>query len=232
MVEEAGYHLTIKDMAVELRPRERMIQLGPQALSPVELLALLLHTGTRGETALDLAQGLLSRPQGLAWLNQAQVEELASVKGIGPVKAVRLMAALELGRRLTLYTGGERPRICCPEDVVALEMAYSQVCDREHLRVLLLDSKNHLISRETVSIGSLSGSLAHPREVFKPAIRKSAAALIVVHNHPSGDPQPSPEDLEITTRLCQVGEVIGIPLVDHLIMGDGKFVSLKERGNI
>lgn len=229
---EVQYHLTIKDMPADLRPRERLIREGAQALTDVELLAILLRTGSAAGTALELATVVLTCFNGLRALIQASIEELSEIKGMGPAKAAQVKAALELGRRVAADSFGERAVIKTPEDAVRLVMEEMRNLDREHFRALLLNAKNQVIGREIISIGTLNSSTVHPRELFKNAIKRSAAALILAHNHPSGDPDPSREDIEVTRRLLEAGQIIGIEILDHLIIGDSKFTSFKAKGLI
>lgn len=167
-------------------------------------------------------------------LYHATIEELSSIKGIGPVKAKQLKAAVELGIRLATMKNKARPVISCPSDVADLLMPEMRYLDREHFKVIHLSTKHHVLAIETVSVGTLNSSLVHPRECFKNAIKRSSAAILACHNHPSGlrNPEPSPEDIEITRRLVEVGKLLGIPLLDHIIIGDGNYVSLKEQGVI
>jgi DNA repair protein RadC len=226
------YHLTIKSLPEEVRPRERMREAGPGALSSAELLAIILGSGWREESALDLAHHLLQIPRGLRFLAEASYDDLCGVKGIGPAKAAQIKAAVELGKRLSCLGQGLRPTIRSPQDVCSFVMEEMCYLDREHFRVVILNTKNQVLAVETVSVGSLNSSLVHPREVFKPALLKSAAAVILLHNHPSGDATPSGEDLEITRRLAEAGKLIGIEVLDHIIIGDHVFTSLKERAII
>ncbi|WP_258360963.1 RadC family protein [Moorella sulfitireducens] len=228
MTGEAAKGTTIKGMPADLRPRERLLSSGPQALSNAELLAILIRTGTRTETAIDVAQRLLSRPEGLQYLAAASLEELQKEKGIGLAKAAELKAALELGRRLAAFNLS-RAAIKNPWDVAGLLMEEMRYLDRENFRTISLNTKNQVIGIDSVSVGSLNSSPAHPREVFKDPIRRSAAAIILVHNHPSGDPTPSQDDLAVTRRLVEAGQILGIEVLDHLIIGDGRFTSFKER---
>ncbi|ADG83384.1 DNA repair protein RadC [Thermincola ferriacetica] len=227
-----GYHVTIKEMPQELRPRERLLTEGPGSLSNAELIAILLGTGTRTCTAVQLASQLLSAFGGLKELVGASVEEISSIKGIGLAKATQVKAALELAGRLSLLAGEKKYTIRTPEDVAGILMEKMRHYDREHFLAIMLNTKNQVLNIETVSIGHLNASLVHPREIFKSAIKKSAAALIVAHNHPSGDPHPSKEDILITKRLVEVGEIIGIEVLDHVILGDNNFTSLKQEGLI
>ncbi len=223
-------HATIKDLPEMERPRERLARHGASALSNAELLAILLRTGTREESAIILAQRLLMQEQGLRYLTDSDIAQLSSIKGIGQAKAVQIKAAIELGKRLAAFEPGADRPIKCPQDVSDLLMEEMRYQKKEYMKLLLLNIKCNLISIEDISVGSLNASIVHPREVFNPAIRKSSASVIMVHNHPSGDPTPSSEDVAITARINEAGKLIGIELVDHIILGDGKYISLKEKG--
>jgi len=223
------YHVTLKDWPVDLRPRERLLAHGEQSLSTAELVAIVIGSGTTQMTAVQLAEYLLASYRGLRSLKEASCEELAAVKGIGMAKAARLKAAFELGRRLAADFH-DRQVIRSPEDVKNKLMEEMRYLDREHFRTVYLDRKNQIISIETISIGGLASSVVHPREVFKPAVKKSAAGLILVHNHPSGDPMPSREDIEVTKRLVEAGRIMGIEVLDHIIIGDRDYVSMRGRG--
>lgn len=227
---ESQYRFTIKELPPDLRPRERLLKEGPEALSDVELLAIMLRTGTARNSAVDLATSILKQFGNLRSLLDVSVEELSTIKGIGPAKAAQIRAALELGRRVAVATVWERPAVRSPADAAALLMEQMRYLDREHFIALLLNTKNQVIARETISVGTLNSSLVHPRELFKVAVRRSAAGVILAHNHPSGDPTPSKEDIEITRRMVKAGNIIGIEVLDHLVIGDNKFVSLKAEG--
>lgn len=234
---------TLKELPVDERPRERLARQGPAALSDAELLAIIIRTGdaSSGRTALDLARELLLRSgaisgggcggaaDGLRFLVSATVEELSRIKGIGPAKAIQLKAAVEIGRRIAAG-GPDRRRVLNPSDVRDLLMAKLRHLEQEHFAAVLLDTKSGVISVETVSVGGLDSSSAHPREVFKVAIRKNAAGIILAHNHPSGDPTPSLDDLAVTKRLAEAGRLLGIEVLDHLIIGDNRYISFKESG--
>jgi len=224
--------LMIKDLPLEERPREKLKQLGTEALSNSELLAVLLRTGSKSESALQLAARLLSRSGGLRALPDLSLEEMEEIRGLGPAKAVMIKAALELGRRLAATPRGEPDSMTNPGQVARLFMEELRYRKKEHFKVLLLNTKNHIISREEISIGSLNVSIVHPREIFNAPLRKSAASVILVHNHPSGDPSPSQEDLEVTRRLVEAGHILGIAVRDHIIIGDGCYFSFKEKGLI
>lgn len=217
-------------LAPELRPPERLLSAGPEALSSAELLGLLFFGVEGGEgPALESAAEVISASGGLFGLAGASVFDLLEVRGVGEEKACVILAAVELGKRLTQARNPGRPVVSSPADVDALLRGRIARLDREHFVVVLLNTKNEVIGCPTVSVGTLSSSLVHPREVFKPAIKASAASVILAHNHPSGKVEPSREDREVTERLAQTGEVIGIGVLDHVILGDG-YLSLKERG--
>ncbi|MCJ8006983.1 DNA repair protein RadC [Lederbergia wuyishanensis] len=220
----------IRDFPVDQRPRERLINNGPESLSNHELLAILLRTGTKAESVIQLANRLLTQFGGLMWLRDAALEEMTNLKGIGQAKAVQIVAAVELGRRISNLKYDERYVIRSPEDGANYVMNDMRFLTQEHFVALYLNTKNQVIHRQTIFIGSLNASIVHPREVFKEAIRRSAASIICLHNHPSGDPAPSREDIDVTKRLVECGKMIGIELLDHLIIGDKKYVSMKEKG--
>lgn len=229
--EKSIRHVSIKEYPEEIRPREKLLLSGPETLSEQELLAIILRTGTKETSALDLAQTLLVEG-GLLALNNLSVEELSAYKGMGLAKTAQLKAAIELGKRLTKYSLGPRPVIKCPHDIGKLLMAEMSGFDKEYFRIVNLNTKNQVISVDTVSVGSLNASLVHPREVFKISLKRNAASIILVHNHPSGDTQPSQEDINITKRLCDAGDILGVEVLDHIIIGHNIFLSMKEKGYI
>ncbi len=214
-------------LALELHPRKRLLEAGPEALSSAELLALLL--GGEPGRALKLSADVISQADGLAGLRAASYHELLHGSELSEARAATVVAAIELGKRLTSARGPERPGISSPRDVDTLLGVRMRDLDREHFVVLLLDTKNQVLGSPTISVGTLSSSLVHPREVFKPAIRVSAASVILAHNHPSGSLEPSAEDRQVTSRLVQAGKHIGIEVLDHVIFGEG-YLSMKERG--
>ncbi|CAN7303131.1 DNA repair protein RadC [Bacillus sp. MCCB 382] len=220
----------IRDFPQDERPRERMIQSGAASLSNQELLAILLRTGTKSESVLQLSNRLLNQFDGLNLLKDASLEEITKTKGIGLAKAVQIMAAVEFGRRISNLAFDDRYSIRSPEDGANYVMNDMRFLAQEHFVCLYLNTKNQVLHKQTIFIGSLNASIVHPREVFKEAFRRSAASIICIHNHPSGDPTPSREDIEVTKRLVECGRIIGIDILDHLIIGEKKFISLKEKG--
>ncbi|HEC35762.1 MAG TPA: JAB domain-containing protein [Anaerolineae bacterium] len=224
------YNPTIKELPLPERPRERLARLGPSALSTTELLAIVLRTGVGGENVLGVAGRLLARHGGLAGLARASLSELVAEHGVGLAKAAQLQAALELGRRLLLAAPEERPQIRSPADVAAMLMAEMGHLEQEHFWVLLLDTRNRVLGSEPVYKGSLNQSQVRVGEVFREAVRRNCAAVIVAHNHPSGDPSPSPEDVAVTRDLVAAGRLLGIEVLDHLVIGQQRWISLRERG--
>jgi len=223
-------YLLIRDLPQGERPRERLEHYGAQALSNAELLAIILRTGVQGESVLHLASRLLARYGGLLGLARANFSELCAERGLGPAKSTQLIAALELGRRLLIASPEERPVVRSPADAASLLMMEMSLLQQEHLRLLLLDTKNRVLGMPTVYIGSLNKSVLRVGEVFREAIRQNCAALIVVHNHPSGDPTPSPEDVAVTERIVNAGKLLDVEVLDHLVIGRQRYVSMKERG--
>ncbi|QEK13627.1 JAB domain-containing protein [Crassaminicella thermophila] len=216
-------------MAESERPREKLLMSGANALSNAELLAILIRTGTKETSAIDLSQRILSASDdGLRYLADCTIEELSQIKGIGVAKACQVVAAIELGKRLAMSSAKAKININSPRDIVKIFMEEMRYYKKEYFKIMLLNTKNEIISIENISIGSLNSSLVHPREVFVRAIRKSAASLVLIHNHPSGNPKPSNEDIKITQRLIEAGKIIGIEILDHIIIGDGIYISLKE----
>jgi DNA repair protein RadC len=230
MTSETGYHPTIKDLPSSERPRERLLNHGAGALSSAELLAIILRTGTHDENVVRVAQRLLATFGGLTGLAKASPAELTLEKGLGPAKAAQLKAALEIGKRLLLESPDERPQIRSPADAANLVMSEMSLLDQEHLCTMLLDTKNRVVATPTIYVGSLNTSLIRVGELFREAIRANCASLIVLHNHPSGDPTPSPEDVAVTRQIVDAGKLLDIEVLDHLVIGRQRFVSLKERG--
>jgi DNA repair protein RadC len=226
--QKPGYR--ISDLQESDRPRERLESLGPQALSNAELIAILLRVGVAGENAVEVGQRLLNKFGGLGGLHRAPFAELLSQHGVGAAKASQIKAAIELGRRLPLESPEERPSINSPADAAALVQYEMSALEQEHLRVILLDRRNRVMEIVEVYRGSVNSSQVRVGEVFKDAVRKNAAAVIVIHNHPSGDPTPSPDDVAVTRALVQSGKLLDIEVLDHIVIGQGRWVSLKERG--
>ena len=229
------YNQPIKDWPEDERPRERLLQFGEASLSEAQLLAILLRTGDPASkaSAVDVARGLLdSFNNDLSAISNATVAELSQARGIGPAKACEIKAAFELGLRRLQKQGGpfQQQQFRCSEDVANFYMPRFADKKREQFQVLMLDRKNRFMRDVMISQGSLDASVVHPREVFNTAIRDSAAAIICIHNHPSGDPQPSPEDRALTRRLLDAGETIGIPVLDHIIVGRNCYLSFKDEG--
>ena len=220
---------TIKEIPLNDRPREKMAANGAAVLTDAELIAILLRTGTAEKSAIDIASemtadgGLYKRLAGITRLN-----ELTNIKGLGQAKAATVLAALEIGRRIASAKPIEKIHLSCPQDVADFLMPRLRYAAKEQFVVILLNGKNKVIGTEVVSEGSLSSSIVHPREVFAPAMLHHAAAIMVAHNHPSGDPKPSFEDEEITRMLSRSGKVLGIPMIDHVIIGDGNYYSFLE----
>ena len=220
---------SIKEIPVDDRPREKMANKGATALTDAELVAILLRTGTAEKSALDIASemtadgGLYKRLASVTRLN-----ELTNIKGLGQAKAATVLAALEIGRRIASAKPVEKIHLSCPQDVAEFLMPRLRYAVKEQFIVILLNGKNKVIGTEVISEGSLSSSIVHPREVYASALLNHAAAIMVAHNHPSGDPKPSDEDREITSLLVRSGKVLGIPLVDHIVIGDGTYYSFQE----
>ena len=225
-------NLKIKDVFEADRPRERLIRQGADSISNQELLAILLRTGTREESVLTLANRILMDFEKLHALKHATLDELTKVKGVGEAKAIQILAAIELGNRLAKMDHDSRYTIRSPEDAAKLLIPEMSSLQQEHFVTLFLNTKNQVLHKQTIFIGSLNASIVHPREIFREAVKRSAACIICAHNHPSGSTAPSPEDIDVTARLKEAGEIIGIELVDHIIIGDHSFLSLKERGYI
>lgn len=233
MNDNAYKSYTIKDLPLEERPREKLVKYGVGALSNAELIAIIIRTGYKEDTAIDLANRLLSIDcTGIKFLSQATVEELTKIKGIGYCKAAQIIAAIELGKRISSYGVGSKLKVDSPQVVVELLMDEMKYFNKEHFRIVLLNTKNQIISIEEISVGNLNSSIVHPREVFNIAIRRSANSIILVHNHPSGDSTPSKEDINITYRLVEVGNIIGIKVLDHIIIGDNNYMSFRDKNII
>jgi DNA repair protein RadC len=224
--------MRIEEIPVEDRPRERLKSCGAEVLSVRELVAIVLGSGNRHRGAIDLADELVSSLESVRDLAGVSLEKLSRVQGVGFAGACRVKAAVELGRRVVKSARGDLKTVRSPADAAGLVMEDMKNLDREHFRVILLDSKNSVIGVETVSIGTVNASLVHPREVLKPALEKSATCMILVHNHPTGNVSPSREDILLTRRFEKCGRILGIEVVDHIIIGDGRYTSMKEGGYI
>jgi DNA repair protein RadC len=221
---------TVHDLPLSERPRERLSKLGSEALSSQEILALILGRGIKGESVIVTAQKLISKFGNLKNLASASIEELTQIKGIGPAKAAQIKATFELVKRLENPPDeASKSTVKSPEDVVKMARNLLKGKKKEHFLVLCLDTRNHLIKTSVVSIGSLDCSIVHPREVFKEAISSSAASVIFIHNHPSGDPTPSEDDIKMTKRLIEAGEIVGIEVLDHIIICDSEHLSMKAK---
>lgn len=227
-----NYILKIKDIPINERPRERLIKYGESVLSNAELLAIILRTGTKNESAIDLSRRILSQNGGLSFLAKSSAYELSKINGIGIAKACQIKSCIEIGKRLLTSKEKDNVKISSPDDIAYLVMEDMRYLSKEHFRAIFLNTKNIVISIKDISIGSLNSSIVHPREVFVEAIKMSAASLIVCHNHPSGDPTPSEEDIKVTKRLKEAGNILGIDLLDHIIIGDGRYISLREKNII
>lgn len=222
------YQPMIRDLPVDLRPRERMVYAGPSALNDAELLAIILRVGVGGENVIRMAERLLTKYGSVAGLAQASLDELAQEHGMGQAKATQIKAALELGKRLAASPAG-RPQVRSPGDAANLLMMEMGLLEQEHLRTVLLDTKNYVMRVANVYMGSLNSASVRVGEIFREAIRSNCASIIVAHNHPSGDPTPSPEDVHVTEMLVEAGQLLDIEVLDHLVIGRNSFVSLKER---
>lgn len=219
---------TIKELPIDYRPRERLLNYGSSALSDYELLGILLRIGSNGETAIKLGERLIKHFGSIKAVSLASANELTQIKGIGKAKAAQIMAAFEIGRRYLKYYSPGRSQISNPVDAIKILEGELKSLDREHFKAILLDTKNYIIGVSNISVGSLNSSIVHPRELFKDAIRQSANSMILAHNHPSGDTNPSNEDINLTKKLAEIGNLIGINIVDHIIIGINKHFSFKE----
>ena len=221
-------NLNLKDLPLEERPRERLLAKGVASLSAVELLAIILGKGVPGESIISLSSNLISKFGGLSNIGKISVEEFISIKGLGVAKSCQLVASFELARRISGGTFNKSKVYSSATDVYKLIRPYLMSREKEHFLIVCLDSRRRLISIDNLSIGTVSQILVHPREVFKPAIIKSASYVILAHNHPSGDTSPSFEDLQVTERLIEASKLLGIPIIDHLIVSDANYLSFKD----
>ncbi|CEQ09536.1 DNA repair protein RadC [[Clostridium] sordellii] len=220
--------ITVKEMALEERPREKMLNNGEKSLSNAELLAIILRTGTKKQSVLELANYILNKDsQGIRWLKDITVQELCEIDGIGISKATQIKAALELGIRIS-SAKPTKYKVANPWDIYKYYMESLRYLNKEILKIILLNTKNEIICDIDVSVGTLNMSLVHPREVFREAIKRNSNKIILMHNHPSGNIEPSNEDKNVTLRLIKCGDLIGIEVIDHIIIGDGLYYSFKE----
>ncbi len=225
--------LRIKDLPVCERPYEKLEKYGAEMLTNSELLAIIIKTGGRNDTSVTLAQRILSQDdenQGLSFLHNYTIEQLMKIEGVGRVKAIQVKAVMELAKRAASSGSRRRVIIKTPEDVVSLLMEQMRHYKKEIFKIVLLNTKSQVIKYFDISVGSLNSSIVHPREVFSEAVKVSCSAVIFAHNHPSGDPEPSREDIETTKRLIDAGNILGIKVFDHIIIGDKSYISLKEKG--
>lgn len=235
MMERQQVRLRIKDLPIEERPYEKLEKYGPDMLSNAELMAIIIRTGTKTETSVELAQRILKQyagDDGLAFLHDISLEELKKIRGIGRVKAIQLKAVIQLAKRIASSRNHNRLCISSPSDVSKLVMEEMRYLKQECFRIIMLNVKNRILKQMDITIGTLNASIVHPRDVFCEPIRCKCASIILVHNHPSGDPSPSQEDIEVTKRIVESGRILGIQVLDHIIIGDGRYASLKEIGII
>lgn len=224
-------YLRMLDIPENERPKEKLLRYGAESLSNPELLAIVLRTGTKGENVLNLSQKIITELNGLNGILNASVKEMTKIKGVKEAKASQILAIAELFRRFNTYKSfNEFKRITSPREVANMLYGEMGTSNQEVLKLIILNTKNEVVKIKDVFKGSLNSSLVHPREIFNEAIRSSAASIIICHNHPSGDPTPSSEDIKVTTRINQSGDIIGIKLIDHIIIGRNNYVSLKEKG--
>lgn len=230
---EVYKRLRMKDLPVNERPYEKLEKFGPEMLSNAELLAIIIRTGNRDETSVSLAQRILKLDKdgsGLSFLHHVTVEQLRKIKGVGRVKAIQIKALMELSKRISSVYDMGRVELNSTSDIGRLFMEEMRHLDREVFKTVLLNTKNQILKQVNVSVGSLNASIVHPRETFSEAVKRGCAAVIFVHNHPSGDPTPSIDDIDTTGRLVKAGEILGVKVLDHVIIGDGTYTSFKEKG--
>lgn len=231
VIEERNY--TIKDLPLSERPREKLYSHGVDALSNPELLAIIINSGTKEDSAIDLARKILSiDDRGIAYLADVSLEELTEIKGIGHSKACKILASIEIGKRLNRRGPQDKVKVTSPTVLVDLLMDDMRYLNKEYFKIAILDTKNQILCIENISVGTLNASIVHPRDVFKISIKRNANSIILIHNHPSGDTTPSNEDINITNRLVDAGNLIGIKVLDHIIIGDNKYLSFKEKNLI
>ncbi len=221
-------HLTVKELPERIRPRERLISQGASSVSDTELLAIILSTGKKGQTSLDLSQRLIKKFESLLELGRADYQELVALKGVGRAKACQILAAFELSRRVGLLANERKAQITSPDEAARILMPTLSYLSQEHFCALILDTKRRLIKLSKIAIGALNTAIVYPREVFRPALKANASAIIVAHNHPSGDAQPSEEDIRLTGRLFEAGKILGVDLLDHIVIGANCYSSLRQ----
>lgn len=225
--------MNIRKLPEEERPREKLLRTGKENLSTAEILAILLRSGTKEKSALELASELMTvSAEGIGFLAECRPEELAKIRGIGLAKACEILAAVELGRRIASRPSAKRTSITSAQDIAQIFMERMRYYKKEHFVSLMLNAKGEIIEEAKISVEDLCSSTTHPREVFVDAVRRSAGSVVFLHNHPSGDPEPSQTDVETTLRLMEAGNILGIPVLDHIVIGDGCYVSMKARGMI
>jgi len=225
-------NFTVRDLPKAERPRERLIKLGAEALSAQELLALIIARGIPEKSVINISQEVLNNFKNIKGVGEATIEQLCQIRGIGPAKAVQIKACFEIGKRGELEPEQKKYDIKNPSEVVKTIRALIKDKAKEHFKLIILDSRNKIIEITNISIGTLNANLAHPREIFKDAITRNAASIILAHNHPSGDPEPSEEDLKITKQLTEAGKILGIDVLDHIIIAKNSYISFKEKGLI
>lgn len=235
-MKDMQYRLKMKDLPLCERPYEKLEKYGAQMLSNAELLAIIIRTGTKTDTSVTVAQKLLKQDDGdngLVFLHDITLEQLREINGIGKVKAIQIKAIMELSKRISsTFNKDKKAMIKSPDDICMLFMEEMRHLKKEIFKIVLLNTKNRIINHIDISIGSLNASIVHPREVFVEAVKRGCSCILLVHNHPSGDPEPSKEDVDTTNRLVNAGNIIGIRIIDHIIIGDGKYLSFKEKGLI
>lgn len=222
--------LKIKDLPISERPRERLVKFGANMLTNSELLAIILRTGSRSENVVNLCNRVIVSGGGIDGLLNLSFKELKDIKGVGEAKATQILALAEISKRFNSFESGRELKVTCPKDVAEYIIPQMKSLKKEYFKLIMLNTKNIVISVKDISMGSLNSSIVHPREVFIEAIKNSSSSVILCHNHPSGDPTPSKEDIDITNRLKACGKLLGIEVLDHIIIGDIKYISFKEKG--
>lgn len=225
--------MNIRQLPDEEKPREKLLREGKEKLSTAEILAILIRSGTKEKSAVEVAAELMTlENRGIAFLGECRPEEIMRVKGIGQAKACEILAAVELGKRIAAAPRQKRNIITSSSDIAGILMEKMRYYKKEHFVSILINAKGEIIEETEISIGDLCSSTTHPREVFVDAVRRSAGSVVFVHNHPSGDPSASDTDIKTTKRLIEAGRILGIPVLDHIIIGDGRYISMKAKGLI